>query len=98
MGRWYARGVAQLQNYKEQIRNLAPKGMGIGIDLRLSYPSFLAGLIAENVTKRWTTFSINETNKMIRKSESLRSEVARELSIKSATGFTANLYKRRLKR
>ena len=34
MGRWYAKGRAQLQNCKKRIRELALKRKGIGLDLR----------------------------------------------------------------
>ena len=85
-GRWYARarGIAQLQNCKKQIRNLALRGEGIGIDLRASYPSILAGLISENVRERGTTFEIKETHRMLRDLKSWRADVARELSVNSA--------------
>ena len=86
-GRWYARGVAQLQNckkQKQQIRNLALRRKGIGIDLRASYPSILAGLISENGRERGTTFEMKETYRMLRNLKSWRADVARELSVNSA--------------
>ena len=83
-GRWYPRGVAQLQNSKKEIRNLALRGKGIGIDLRASFPSILAGLISENVRERGTTFEMKETHRMLRDLKSWNADVARELSINSA--------------
>ena len=57
-GRWYARGSAQLQNCKKEIRAKALKGKGYGLDVCASYPSLMAGLTTEVVKKRGATCSL----------------------------------------
>ena len=78
-GRWYARGSAQLQNCKKEIRARALKGKGFGLDICASYPSILAGLTTEVVKKRGATCNMDETRAMARDTKAWRAEVAKHL-------------------
>ena len=78
LGRWHATG-AQLQSCKKEIRMIALKNQGIGIDLRTSYPAIMAGLIEEISRKTATKFEMIQVRQMIRDAKKWRIETAEEL-------------------
>ena len=80
-GLWYARGTAQLQNCKKEVRAKALKGKGFGLDVCASYPSLLTGITAEIVKKRAAGCSVEEIRKMAQDTKTWRKEVADQLWI-----------------
>ena len=69
-GRWYAMG-AQLQSCKSEIREIAIKGRGFGIDLRASYPAILTGLIGELTSEHPNCLDMKGTTLMLRDTKSM---------------------------
>ena len=83
-GRWYARGSAQLQNCKKEIRAKALKNKGYGLDVCASFPSLLSGLTTEVVRRRGATCSVDEIRAMVRDTKAWRAEVAKQLGVTAA--------------
>ena len=80
-GRWYARGVAQLQNCKKEIRARALKCKGFGLDICASYPSILSGITSEVIRRRGSVCMLDETREMTRDTKSWRAAVAKQLGV-----------------
>ena len=76
-GRWYARGVPQLQNCRKEIRARALKHKGFGLDICASYPSILSGITSEVVRRRGSVCMLDETREMARGTKSWRAAVAK---------------------
>ena len=83
-GRWYAKGRAQLQNCKKQIRSRALKGMGYSIDLGAAFPSILVGIGSEIAKTRATRMETIEIQRMIQDITAWRSHRASELGTSTA--------------
>ena len=79
-GRWYARGVAQLQSCKKTIRTKALKGMGFILDLRTSFPVIISGIVSELVRERGAHAEMPETTNMFRNLKVWRQRAAQDLS------------------
>ena len=76
-GRWYARGVAQQQNCRKEIRARALKHKGFGLDICASYPSILSGNPSDVVRRRGSVCMLDETREMARGTKSWRAAVAK---------------------
>ena len=84
-GRWYARGSAQLQSCKKQIRERALKGKGFSLDICASYPAIMSGLISEVVRKRGAVCNMDETRRLIQDTKAWRAEAGKQLGVSVPT-------------
>ena len=78
-GRWYAKGMAQLQSCQKTIREVALSGQGYSADIEVSFPTIVIAISDTIKEETGREVDLEEMRQMVKNKKKWREEAAKEL-------------------